>query len=119
MNEPSQNPTLNLETNGRRRRHIIHSEAVRTFKSDRGTEQNVTTLRRWLDGQKVGDVVSMSMLARRALSLYASHVTALSDDPEALAGERSAVRQGTRLPRLRRQEPPLKKPSVKAGEIAP
>jgi hypothetical protein len=102
MNDPALNPTTHRDLNGRRRRHVLRSSAIRTFRSDHDTERRLVTLRQWLDGQiEKGDVVSVSMIARRAIALYTNHLAALREHPaDGLDFERRLVRQGTQLPKL-------------------
>ncbi|MBU6482978.1 MAG: hypothetical protein KGS09_20860 [Nitrospirae bacterium] len=102
MNNPDHNPTTHPGLSGRSRRHVLRSSAIRTIRSDHTTEHNLVTLRGWLDGQiKKGDVVSVSMVARRAIAVYTAYLKPLAEMPGGLDGERGLVRQGTRLPNVR------------------
>ena len=84
---------------GKQRRHADGGIGIyRHFASDRPTEHALVTLKEWLDSKiESGDVVSISLLARRAISLYLSHCVSLN-----LAGnldvERKAVRRNSRMP---------------------
>ena len=74
------------------------SESYRHFASDRPTEHALVTLKEWLDGKIAsGDVVSISLLARRAISLYHSHCVALNQAGN-LDVEREEVRRNSRMP---------------------
>ena len=104
----TQDPTLQPEATktplpknpaGKQRRYADGGIGIyRHFASDRPTEHALVTLKEWLAGRvESGDVVSVSLIARRAISLYTSHVAALNA-AGSLDGERAAIRRNSRMP---------------------
>jgi hypothetical protein len=98
MHVPEDNPTKDKSKAGKHRRFAINTQTLRHFSSDTPTERAIVTLRDWL-GSRVesGDVVSVSLLARRAIACYLSHCAALYR-AGTLAGERDEIRKGSRMP---------------------
>ena len=111
MHVPEDNPTKDPAKAGKHRRYSTGTQALRHFSSDTPTERAIVTLREWLAGRvEAGDVVSVSMLARRAIAVYLSHCATMYRAGD-LAGEREAVRKNSRLPspNPRKQKPRRKK----------
>lgn len=82
---------------------------MRSFCSDKPTEEAILTLRDWLKGQiAAGDTVSVSLLARRAIRLYQSHVAAMA--PQEVEQEKIEVRKGSRLPTANPHKRACKRP---------
>lgn len=108
MHDPAFNPITHPALAGRSRRHATgQTAAIRTFRADVTTERTLKTLREWLAGVVAeGDVVSVSLLVRRAIEVYKSHVAALAQTPGALAYEKAAVRQNSHLPNRRKKKNP-------------
>jgi hypothetical protein len=98
MHVSANNPTKDPNLAGKHRRFAMNTRALRHFTSDTATEKAIVTLREWLAGRvESGDVVSISLLARRAIACYLSHCAALYR-ADNLAGERAEVRKGSRMP---------------------
>jgi hypothetical protein len=98
MHVPENNPTKDPNLAGKHRRFATNTQALRHFSSDTPTERAIVTLREWLAGRvESGDVVSVSLLARRAIAVYLSHCAAMYRDGT-LAGEREALRKNSRMP---------------------
>jgi hypothetical protein len=95
--DPRNNPTL-PGLGGRTRRRVEHSHTVRTFRTDSPAEQRLYTLGAVLRGFEATDTVSVSMLLRRALAVYADHVAAVQATPALIAEEMDRVRQGSVIP---------------------
>lgn len=97
MHVSEDNPTKDPTKAGKHRRFATNTQALRHFSSDTPTERAIVTLREWLAGRaESGDVVSVSLLARRAIAVYQSHVAAMA--APALAHERAVIRRGSRMP---------------------
>ena len=114
MHVPEDNPTKDPAKAGKHRRYSTGTQALRHFSSDTPTERAIVTLREWLAGRvESGDVVSVSLLARRAIAIYLSHCAALYRAGN-LAGERDEVRRGSKMPnpnpRKRKPSPAKKHP---------
>ena len=95
--DPRNNPTL-PGLGGRTRRRVEHSHTIRTFRTDSPAEQRLSTLGEVLRGLEATDTVSVSMLLRRALAVYADHVAAVQATPAMYAEEMERVRQGSVIP---------------------
>lgn len=98
MHQLAPNPPTPGGPRGRTRRNFSGTtRAYRHFCSDSSTERNLITLRDWLQGKiEAGDVLSISLLARRALDVYRSHVAAMS--PQDREREKIEVRRSSRMP---------------------
>lgn len=108
MHVTENDPTKDRNLAGKHRRFAINTQALRHFSSDTSTERAIVTLREWLAGRVgSGDVVSVSLLARRAIALYLSHCAALNR-AGTLSGERDEIRKGSRMPNAnpRKRKPP-------------
>lgn len=97
MHDPSRNPTLKGKS-GRAQRHVNHSICIRNVRTDTLAERHLKTLGEVLAGATAADRVSVSMLMRRALAVYASHIAAVRETPVLIATEKLRVREGTNLP---------------------
>ena len=98
MHVSEDNPTKNPAKAGKHRRFAVNTQALRHFASDTPTERAIVTLREWLAGRvESGDVVSVSLLARRAIAVYLSHCEALYRTGD-LTHERGEIRKNSRLP---------------------
>src|SRR5437868_12420425 len=98
LHDPTLNPTRDKNLAGKHRRYAEHGLASRRFASDSRTEHAIMTLKSWLAGRvESGDVVSVSLLARRAIRVYLEHCRALYG-VDNLAGERDEIRKGSRMP---------------------
>ena len=124
MHDPTQNPTKNPQLAGKSRRFATGVQAFRRFASDTPTERAIVTLKTWLAGKvEAGDVVSVSLLARRALAVYLDHCAALYGAGN-IELEREVVRINSRMPNPnpRKRKKPLvrrsrsKKPHVQAPD---
>jgi hypothetical protein len=97
------NPTV---TGGRRSRYLTGGVvAYRKLNADETAERHLTSLREYLRGKSEEDTPSVSSVLRRALAVYASHVQAIARDPVGLTYEKTRVREGSRLPTLRKRVP--------------
>ncbi len=94
-NDPSTHPSLN----GKLHRYATGTTCVRTLRTDQESEAALVTLRQVL--AKAHDKPSTSLLVRRALKIYRSHVAAMNQ--EAIERERVEVRQHSHVPRRRRR----------------
>lgn len=92
-------PTVWKNPRGKQRQHADSGIGVyRHFASDRPTEHALVTLNEWLKGRiESGDVVSVSLVVRRAICLYLSHVSALVAAGN-LDEEREAICANSRMP---------------------
>ena len=108
MHVPELNPTKDPTLAGKHRRFATGTRTLRHFSSDTPTERAIITLREWLAGRvESGDIVSVSLLARRAIRCYLSHCEALYREGK-LEGERDEIRKGSKMPNPRKnREPPL------------
>jgi hypothetical protein len=97
--DPQRNPT---KTGGRQTRFVTGVVAHRKFNADRTAERNLVTLGGFLAGQRIEDKPSVSSILRRALEVYTDHVRALSGDRCHLDREKVAVREGSKLPTIRK-----------------
>ena len=97
MHDHSNSPTLPGQS-GRAQRHVDHSVCTRNVRTDSLAERHLKTLGEVLRGTSEADRVSVSMLMRRALAVYADHVAAVRETPALVAAEKLRVRQGTVLP---------------------
>jgi hypothetical protein len=88
---------------GLTQRHVEHSIATRNVRTDSTAEHHLKTLGEILRGYEGTDTVSVSMLLRRALAVYASHVAAIEATPALYAEEMERVRQGSVIPSGRRR----------------
>ena len=109
MHIPELNPTTDPNLAGKHRRFAVNTRTIRRFSSDSVTDQAIMTLKEWLaGGVESGDVVSVSLLARRAIACYLSHCAALYRAGD-LTGERNDIRKGSRMPnpypRKRKKQP--------------
>ena len=102
MNDPRNNPTTNREKAGRRSRYFAgRAVAIKNFRADAATARAILFIQNWLQGKESdGDVISVSLLARRAIALYREHVE-VCILRRTLAAERALVRQGSVLPQRR------------------
>lgn len=105
MTDPALNPTASPHLNGRRVLHVRQATEVRRLRTDHESEAALNWLKTTLAGERTEDRPSISLIARRALKLYRGHVSSLLGTPQGLDRERRAVRQGSRLPRLRKPLP--------------
>lgn len=97
MHQPTRNPTSGGPSGRSQRNFSGNTRAIRNFRSDTATEYSIMTLRDWLKGKILaGDVVSISLLAKRAIDVYRSHVAAMS--PHDLEREKVEVRKSSRMP---------------------
>jgi hypothetical protein len=101
MADPSLNPTRNPALNGRRVLHAKHSSDTRKIRTDREADAALTFLKDILAGETAADRPSISLVVRRALKIYQRHVSSLLGT-QYLDSEKRAVRQGSRLPRIRK-----------------
>ena len=124
MHDPTQHPARSPELAGKHRRYAIGSHALRHFYSNTPTERAIVTLKEWLAGTvESGDVVSVSLIARRALAVYLDHCAALYGAGN-IELEREVVRINSRMPNPnpRKRKKPLvrrsrsKKPHVQAPD---
>ncbi len=98
MHDPTQHPAKNPALAGKHRRYAIGVQAVRNFASDTPTETAIVTLKEWLAGRvENADVVSVSLLARRAIALYLEHCRTLYSAGN-LDLERVEIRRNSRMP---------------------
>lgn len=110
MHISSLNPTKNPSLAGKHRRFASGTQTVRKFSSNTPTERAIVTLQDWLRGRvESGDVVSISLLARRAIAVYLDHVAALQRAGN-IEMERKEVRKNSRMPN---PNPRKRKPSTK------
>lgn len=89
--------------NGRQVRNVKESTGNFTIRRDAATDDTLLYLRKELSGTIPGDVPSHSMLVRRALSFYRKEIERLAPVHD-LGWEMARVREGTRLPILRRKK---------------
>lgn len=100
MHDSSLNPTKDPNLAGKHRRYALNTQTVRKFSSDRQTERTLMSLKAWLAGKvERADVVSVSLLARRALAVYLDHCAALNVAGN-LDREREDIRKNSKLPNL-------------------
>ena len=114
MHDSSLNPTKDPNLAGKHRRYALNTQTVRKFSSDRSTERTLVTLKAWLAGKvESADVVSVSLLARRALAVYRDHCAALNVAGN-LDRERNVIRNNSKLP-----NPNPRKPAKKSQRQTP
>jgi hypothetical protein len=102
MADPALNPVAYPHLNGRRVLHVRKTTDVQRLRTDHESEAALNWLKATLAGDRVEDRPSISLVVRRALKLYRGHVSSLLGTPQGLDRERRAVRQDSRLPRLRK-----------------
>jgi hypothetical protein len=84
--------------NGRTKRYVIHTNLVRTVRLSNDELQTIRALQATLCGHEPGDVVSMSLVLRRAVKIYSLFINSL--DPHKLAVEKVEMRKhNSRMPR--------------------
>jgi hypothetical protein len=103
MADPASNPTTHPPLSGRRQVHVRHTSEVRNVRTDPESEAALQFAKRHLSGDLPTDRPSVSMITRRALKTYKLRLASLLGNPEGLREEYRAVREGSRLPRLRKQ----------------
>jgi hypothetical protein len=101
MHNPDMNPSTHFTLNGKRRRYANGTVTTRHVRLDREADRNLSYLQQTLGGENPCDVVSISLICRRALHILRLHVASLFGS--ALEDERQKVREGSTLPRLRKQ----------------
>lgn len=99
---------------GKTRRYATQVSGVKHVRVDREGEDVIKTLSNILAGYDGRDTISVSLLLRRALSVYRDHVGALLTIPGALAIEKAVVRQHSRLPNVSGDKSRLSKPANSA-----
>lgn len=107
MHDPPQNPATVPHLAGKHSRFTKYVKAHRHFTSDTDSERAIVTLKEWLAGKVAeGDVVSVSLLARRAFAVYLNHCSALYGAGQ-IETEREVVRTNSRMPNrnLRKRKP--------------
>lgn len=97
MPEPRNSPTQPGQ-GGLTRRHVADSITTRNVRTDSTAEEHLKTLGEVLRGYEATDTVSVSMLMRRALTVYADHVAAVEATPALLEEEMERVREGSVIP---------------------
>ncbi|ULA62992.1 MAG: hypothetical protein LZF86_90002 [Nitrospira sp.] len=102
MHDPAHNPVTHPQHNGRRVRHVLQTTVVRKIRTDSETDTALTWLKSALAGTSPTDRPSISLLVRRALKLYRGHISSLLETPQGTKYELLLVRQGSRLPTLRK-----------------
>lgn len=105
MADPALNPAASPHLNGRRVLHVRQATKVRRLRTDHESEAALDWLKGTLAGERPEDRPSISLLLRRAVKLYRAHVSSLLAAPQGLERERRAVRQNSRLPRIRKPLP--------------
>jgi hypothetical protein len=118
MHNPELNPSTNLARNGKTRRYANGTVATRHVRLDRAADRNLTYLQRTLTGDNPSEFVSVSLVCRRALYLFSEYVAALGSGT-ALESERARVRQGSRVPHLRKKAEGLPRLAVRASTVNP
>lgn len=103
MHQPQLNPATSLRLNGKTRRYANGTVATRHLRLDREADANLAYLQHALTGDSSGDFVSISLVCRRALDVFRSHVAALNRD--ALQQEQRRVRDRSQMPRLKKKKP--------------
>lgn len=99
MSLPVNHPASTPETSGKGRRYCTHTSTMRHARLDLSSDKALSWCRQQLavlDNPK--DATSISLVVRRAVRLYQSHLQDIIGDPERFAWERSRVRDLSQLP---------------------
>lgn len=98
------NPTV---TGGHKSRFCTDTARNRKVRLDAQGECNLTTLKEILakyNRDDPADGISISMIFRRALAVYRSHIAANEETPRLMAAERERMNRHTILPRVGRKK---------------
>lgn len=98
MHNPEYNPATSPGLNGKTRRYANGTVATRHVRLDHQADLDLTQLQRILTGHDDRDIVSVSLVCRRALAVFRDHEDRL--DRLSLAHERQCTRRNSHLPKL-------------------
>jgi hypothetical protein len=102
MHNPKLNPATCRTLNGKTRRYANGTYATRHVRLDYEADRNLAHLQRVLTGENPSDVVSISLVCRRALEIFRNHVSSL-EDGASLQIERRKVRERSHVPAIRKK----------------
>jgi hypothetical protein len=111
MYDPLNHPNLQNGLGGRGKRFVKDTRAHRKLRFDAVSDNRLMEACRLLsDPHNAKDTVSCSMVARRAIRLYAEHLNRSRMSDPLLWHERQAVREHSQLPSGRRRKKPVAAP---------
>ena len=102
MHQRSTHPTDNPETNGRAARHVTATTAIRSIRLDRHADLALAFCKAVLAGAEPRDIASTSLVVRRAIQHYWSHLQAVRSRFADLEAEKATVRHLSHIPKAKK-----------------